>query len=43
MKYMEREAVSEQIANLREEKKAIRLLYQEIMKQEIELLDRLKK
>ena len=42
MKYREREAISEQIANLREEKKAIRLLYQEIMKQEIELLDRLR-
>ena len=42
MKYRERETISEQIANLREEKKGIRLLYQEIMKQEIELLDRLR-
>ena len=42
MKYMEREYISKQLANLQEEKKAIRLLYQEIIKQETRLLDRLR-
>ena len=42
MKYMEREYISKQLANLQEEKKEIRLLYQEIIKQETRLLDRLR-